>query len=119
MSTIDAEDIAKLSDYKEQIKELLRKWETLINKVSMQELELYNLKEEIFNEEQEIIKNTDFNKLYGKNNKDVRKEHLDKTMKPKNDKKKMLETAMEANKRRITFYHTKVGVLRDLMKYAC
>lgn len=116
MSTIDAEDLAKLKDYKEMIEETFSKWKTLINKVSMQEIELYNLKEEIFNEEQDIIKNTDFNALYGKNNKDVRKEHLDKTMKPKNDLKKSLEIDIEANKRRIIFYGEKVKCLREFMR---
>lgn len=116
MSVIDTEDIAKRLDYGSQIQDLLERWETLINKVSMQEIELYNLKEEIFNEEQDIIKNTDFNALYGKNNKDVRKEHLDKTMKPKNDLKKSLEIDIDANKRRIIFYGEKVKCLREFMR---
>lgn len=116
MSTIDAEDIAKQKDYREEIGNVLVKWETLINKVAMQEIQLYDLKEEIFNEEQDIIKNTDFNALYGKNNKDVRKEHLDKTMKPKNDLKKSLEIDIDANKRRIIFYCEKVKCLREFMR---
>ena len=117
MSTIDVEDIAKQKDYKEEIEQILSKWETLINKVSMQEIQLYELKEEIFNEEQSIIKNTDFNSLYGKNNKDVRKEHLDKTMKPKNDLKKSLEIDIDSNKRRITYYAEKTRCLREFMKH--
>ena len=116
MSNIDAEDLAKRIDYGTQIQELLDKWETLINKVSMMEIEYYQLKEEIFNEEQKIIKNTDFNALYGANNKDVRKEHLNKTMKPKKDKKKALEITLEANKRRIIFFGEKVKCLREFMR---
>ena len=119
MSEIDAEQLAELKDKKKKIKELLSKWETLINKISMQEIELYNLKDAIFKEEQEIIKNTDFNALYGANNKDVRKEHLDKTMKPKKDLKKSLELDLEANKRRIYLYGEKVKCLREFMKYDC
>lgn len=116
MSIVDAEQLAELKDCKQKIMDLLGKWETLINKVSMQEIQLYELKEEIFQEEQDIIKNTDFNALYGKNNKDVRKEHLDKTMKPKNDLKKSLEIDIEANKRRIIFYGEKVKCLRQFMR---
>lgn len=116
MSMVDAEQLAELKDCKQKIMDLLGKWETLINKVSMQEIQLYELKEEIFQEEQDIIKNTDFNALYGKNNKDVRKEHLDKTMKPKKDLKKSLEIDIEANKRRVIFYGEKVKCLRQFMR---
>ena len=116
MSMVDAEQLAELKDCKQKIMDLLGKWETLINKVSMQEIRLYELKEEIFKEEQDIIKNTDFNALYGKNNKDVRKEHLDKTMKPKHDLKKSLEIDIEANKRRVIFYGEKVKCLRQFMR---
>lgn len=119
MSMIDAEDIAKRLDYGSQIQDLLEKWGTLINKVSMQEIEYYQLKEEIFNEEQKIIKNTDFNALYGANNKDVRKEHLNKTMKPKKDEKKALEIKIDENKRRIYFYAEKVKCLREFMRNGC
>lgn len=116
MSMIDAEDIAKRLDYGSQIKELLEKWETLINKVSMQEIQLYELKEEIFNEEQKIISETDFKEIYGKNNADVRKQHLQSVMKPKYDSKKALEIDIDANKRRIIFYGEKVKCLREFMR---
>ena len=119
MSEIDAEQLAEMKDKKGEINKLLHKWETLINKISMQEIELYNLKDEIFNEEQKIIKNTDFNALYGANNKDVRKEHIDKTMKPKKDYKKSLEVKLEENKRRVYLYSEKVKCLREFMKYDC
>lgn len=117
MSTIDAEDIAKQSDYKEKIEGILFKWETLINKVSMQEIEQYNLKEEIFNKEQQIIAETDFKEIYGKNNADVRKQHLQSVMKEDYDKKKALEITLEANKRRIIFFGEKIKCLREFMKY--
>ena len=116
MSIIDTEDLAKRIDYGTQIQDLLDKWETLINKVSMQEIELYNLKEEIFNEEQKIISKTDFKEIYGKNNADVRKQHLQSVMKPKYDSKKVFELTLEANKRRIIFYGEKVKCLREFMR---
>lgn len=116
MSNIDAEDIAKRLDYGSQIKDLLEKWETLINKVSMQEIGQYNLKEEIFNKEQQIIAETDFKEIYGKNNADIRKQHLQSVMKEDYDKKKALEITIEANKRRIIFYGEKVKCLREFMR---
>lgn len=116
MSVIDTEDLAKRIDYGTQIQELLDKWETLINKVSMQEIEQYNLKEEIFNKEQQIIAETDFKEIYGKNNADVRKQHLQSVMKEDYDKKKALEITIEANKRRIIFYGEKVKCLREFMR---
>lgn len=116
MSNIDAEDIAKRLDYGSQIKELLEKWETLINKVSMMELGLYKLKDEIFNEEQKIISETDFKGIYGKNNADVRKQHLQSVMKSRYDYKKSVEIKLDENKRRIVFYGEKVRCLREFMK---
>lgn len=116
MSNIDAEDIAKRLDYGSQIQDLLEKWETLINKVSMQEIRLYELKEKIFNEEQKIIAETDFKEIYGKNNTDVRKQHLQSVMKEDYDKKKALEINLEANKRRIIFLGEKVKVMREFMR---
>lgn len=116
MSMVDAEQLAELKDCKQKIMDLLGKWETLINKVSMQEIELYNLKEEIFNEEQKIISETDFKGIYGKNNADVRKQHLQSVMKSKYDSKKAFEITLEANKRRIIFYGEKVKCLREFMR---
>ena len=70
---------------------LARAWEDLVIELSNKEKELYELKEAIFNKEQEIIRTTDFQKLYNKNNKDVRKEHLDKVLADDYAAKKDLE----------------------------
>lgn len=70
---------------------LVNTWEELVTELSDKEKELYELKEAIFNKEQEIIRKTDFNKLYNANNKDVRKEHLDKVLADDYAAKKDLE----------------------------
>ena len=59
-----------------EVMELLRDWDLLITRISYMEIKLYNLKDELFNKEQDIIDNTDFKELYGKNNSDVRRKHL-------------------------------------------
>lgn len=93
----------------------LSEWSSRITELSVDEIALDNLKEKIFNKEQEIIKNTDFNKLYGANNKDVRKAHLDKEMLEDYERKKDLEFSIDYNKRRISFLkqliHTKTVLM--------
>ena len=69
----------------------MNRWEELVTELKKKKKELYELKEAIFNKEQEIIRKTDFNKLYNVNNKDVRKEHLDKVLADDYAAKKDLE----------------------------
>lgn len=71
--------------------DLVTAWELLVIELSSKEKELYLLKEEIFNKKQDIIRKTNFNKLYNANNKDVRKEHLDKVLAEDYTAKKNLE----------------------------
>lgn len=88
---------------------LLDTWEDLVIGLSDKEKELYELKESIFNKEQEIIRTTDFQKLYKKNNKDVRKEHLDKVLADDYTKKKDLEF-------RIDFIKQYVPLLKEVIR---
>ena len=117
MSVVDTEDLAKLNDKKAIIEETLQKWDTLITKVSYMELRLYQLKLEVFNQEQDIIENTDFKELYGKNNADVRKKHLREVLGEKYDYVKSMETKLDEDKRRLTFYAEKTRWLRESMRY--
>lgn len=89
---------------------LLNTWEGIVIELSEKERGLYGLKEEIFNKEQEIIRNTDFQKIYNKNNKDVRKEHLDKMLADEYAAKKNLEF-------RIDFIKQYIPLLREVVKY--
>ena len=88
---------------------LLNTWEDLVIELSNKEKELYELKEAIFNKEQEIIRKTDFNKLYNANNKDVRKEHLDKVLADDYAAKKDLEF-------RIDFIKQYIPLLKEVVR---
>lgn len=88
---------------------LLTTWEDLVIELSDKEKELYGLKEEIFNKEQDIIRKTDFNKLYNANNKDVRKEHLDKVLADNYVAKKDLEF-------RIDFIKQYIPLLKEVIR---
>lgn len=88
---------------------LLDTWEDLVIELTNKEKGLYELKESIFNKEQDIIRNTDFQKLYQKNNKDVRKEHLDKVLAEDYTKKKDLEF-------RIDFIKQYVPLLKEVIR---
>lgn len=88
---------------------LLNTWEDLVIELFNKEKELYELKEAIFNKEQEIIRKTDFNKLYNANNKDVRKEHLDKVLADDYAAKKDLEF-------RIDFIKQYIPLLKEVVR---
>ena len=88
---------------------LLTTWEDLVIELSDKEKELYELKEEIFNKEQDIIRNTDFQKLYNQNNKYVRKEHLDKVLADNYVAKKDLEF-------RIDFIKQYIPLLKEVIR---
>ena len=88
---------------------LLDTWEDLVIELSDKEEELYELKESIFNKEQDIIRDTDFQKLYKKNNKDVRKEHLDKVLADDYVAKKNLEF-------RIDFIKSYTPLLKEVIR---
>ena len=60
---------------------LFDEWESLVQELSHNEKEfIYELREDTFHKVKDIISETDFKKLYNQNNKDVRKEHLDKVL---------------------------------------
>ena len=82
---------------------LLTAWEEMIIELSEKEIRKYELKEDNFNKQQEIIKTTDFNGLYGKNNKDVRKLHVDKIMADDFKEEKDLEFSIGYLEREINF----------------
>lgn len=81
----------------------LSEWSSLVTELSSKEIDLHYLKEDIFKKEQDIIEKTDFNNLYGANNKDVRKKHLDGIMAEDYKKKKDLEFSIDYLGRRISY----------------
>lgn len=68
---------------------LVREWEDLLFELSEKEVELLKLKEFIAVKSFEIEQETDYKSLYGKNNADIRKQHL------KNELGDVFDTVME------------------------
>lgn len=54
----------------------LNEWNLAIEELSKKEIEYDKLKKEHFEKSEEIIRKTDFKELYGKNNADIRKAHI-------------------------------------------
>lgn len=97
------------------IEEWYNEWDTLITFVYDKGHELYHLKNNLLQAEQEIIDNTDFKELYGKNNADVRKAHLKNELQATYDAKFELESRIENAKRRIDFIKSIMGMQRVLL----
>ena len=94
----------------------LAEWSSLITELSDKEVEFHTLKEDIFAREQEIIKTTNFKTIYGANNKDVRKEHLDRIMADSYKAKQDLEFSIDYLKRRISFLKALIHTKNTLME---
>ena len=93
------------------IGDYLQEWSGLITELCDKEKQLDIMKESIFNKEQYIIGNTDFDELYGKNNKDVRKAHLDKMMMWQYKAKKKLEYRINYINRSIPYVKSLIRVM--------
>ena len=132
MSNLNEQDIAKyqeemennneeqpkeLCDLDKSIEENLTEWSELITELCLKEVDYIKIKDSIFRKEQWIIENTDFKKVYGKNNADVRKQHFNKFLKDEYAIRNHLEVSIDYLKRRISFLkqlvHTKT-VLREV-----
>ena len=111
---IFAETYEEVSDEK-TIDDWFNDWDKLINEVNVKSMQLYILKEKIFEKEQKIINETDFKELYGKNNADVRKNHLKQTMQADYDAKNDLEHDIDCAKRRINFIKSMMDMQRALI----
>lgn len=75
----------------------------LIYELSQKEIALFHKKEEYQVASDKIIEETDFKELYGKNNQDIRKQHVKKELKNEYAEIKDLEFSIDFLKRRITF----------------
>lgn len=94
----------------------LQEWNSLLDELSSDEKELKKLKKYYDEKSNEMIVNVDFNTLYGKNNKDVRKAHIQKALKDVVERKEELELKIDANKRRITFLKASVYAKIEIMR---
>ena len=129
MSNLNEQDIAEIQEKKlkektrppfdltieDKIENNLNEWSNLVTELSIKEMSYLKLKDTIFNKEQWIIDNTDFKKVYGKNNADVRKQHLQKFLKEEYELRNSHEISIDYIKRRISFLkqliHTKTIIM--------
>ena len=121
MSNIDTMDLIELEDRQLHsinlsMNDLLVEWEDLLEELSEKEIELTYLKEKIFEKEQLIINETDFKEVYGKNNADVRRNHLLSLMKTDYDNRNTLELSVDYCKRRVSFLRELIRIKRTLME---
>ena len=132
MSNLNEEDIAKMLDkepmldmenaeitYEVEIKGLidnLNEWETLIEELSSKEKALLEWKELYQSHSEQIIAETDFKALYGKNNADVRKQHVRKELSSWYDTISDLELSISWINRRISFLRELIRTKRVLME---
>lgn len=81
----------------------LHEWKSILTELENDEKELKQLKNDYDEKSNEMVVNVDFNTLYGKNNKDVRKAHIKKALKDVVERKEILELRIDANKRKMSF----------------
>lgn len=94
----------------------LKEWENLINELSEKEIALYKWKE-IYNiKAQEIEAHTNFKELYGKNNADVRKQHIRNELSDWYENIKELEFSINWIINRISFLRELVKCKRTLLE---
>lgn len=137
MSNLNEEDIALIMESKgenvtidvdaivsDELKELcgsdisrdLLEWSKLVTELSNKEIALYKWKECYQIKSEEIIANTDFKALYGKNNEKVRKEHVKSELSDWYDTIKDLEFSIDWIIRRISYLKELIRTKRTLME---
>ena len=125
MSMIEPEDIAEKLDKEEKqcediaidsfVMDNCIEWSNLISELSEKEIALYKWKE-IYNvKSEEIISNTDFKALYGKNNEKVRKEHVKQELSEWDKNIHELEFSIDYLKRRLSFLKQLVNTKTALL----
>ena len=96
--------------------ELLNEWEQLIDELSSKEVALYEWKEVYQIKAMEIENTTDFKALYGKNNADIRKQHVKMELAEWDSTIHDLETSINWISRRISFLRELIKCKRVLME---
>ena len=97
------------------IDDYFNEWEDLLKTIDEKSEDLYVLKNSLIRAEQEIIDNTDFKALFGKNNADVRKAYLKDKLQPNYDAKHELEMSIDSAKRRIDYIRSLMNMQRALI----
>ena len=99
------------------IEEYFTEWENKVNELSKKEVDLLNLKEQYSEQEQKILTETDFKEIYGANNDKIRKNHINKELKPVKDAMNDLELSISYIKRRIDFIKNLMKMQGTLLEY--
>ena len=115
MSNIDVMDLVERED-RSNLDALLGEWETLINELSSKEVALYEWKEVYSIKALEIENTVDFKSIYGKNNADVRKQHIKMELGEWDKNIHDLETSINWISRRISFLRELIKCKRVLME---
>ena len=116
MSNIDTMDLVELEDRNVDVLVLLSEWETLVDELSEKEVALYQWKTVYQVKAMEIENNTDFKAIYGKNNADIRKQHVKMELSEWDKNIHELEVSINWISRRISFLRELVKVKRTLME---
>lgn len=82
----------------------LNEWKLAIEELSKKEIEYDKLKKEHFEKSEEIIRTTDFKELYGKNNADIRKAHIQNILSDLTEDILDLKYSISYLKRKIDWY---------------
>ena len=84
----------------------LNEWNLAIEELSKKEIEYDKLKKEHFEKSEEIIRTTDFKELYGKNNADIRKAHVQNILSELTENILDLKYSISYLKRKLEWYKT-------------
>ena len=115
MSNIDVMDLVERED-RSNLDALLGEWETLINELSEKEVALYEWKEIYQIKSLEIENTTDFKSIYGKNNADIRKQHIKMELGEWDKTITDLQFSIDWISRRISFLRELIKVKRTLLE---
>ena len=108
-------DLVERED-KSNLNALLNEWEQYIDELSQKEVALYQWRE-VYNVRAMEIENTvDFKSLYGKNNADIRKQHIKEELKDWHDTIKELEWGIDWLTRRIVYMKELIRTKRTLLE---
>ena len=88
----------------------------ILDSLEDDEEKLLRLKKYIERREQEIINTVDFNKLYGKNNDNIRRYHVQRVLKNTMTDRDNLELKITRDKRMIEFLKATVAVKIEYMR---
>lgn len=126
MSNLNEQEIARIMKadnsgeivvpYGDDITDYLAEWENLISELSNKEVMLYHRKEAYQVRSDEIIGETDFKALFGKNNADVRKQYVKEQLRTEHETIKALEFSISWIVNRISFLRELVKTKRVLME---